>query len=384
MPCIGLDAWSAAMAEMRWPGQYMVKYAFDIDHEMAVPLFKLHGPPHPGAVFKIGNNGDILNEDISQWDRVDGIVAGPPCPPFSRIGARLGKKDPRARVHARVTDILVDQGWKHCFFFIVEQVPGMMTASRNGSHSDWDEWIDELTKRAPMWRVFPWMLNSSSWLPQNRPRIYTVGLHAAVATSHILPPPTPATPCSLLEVLHPGLPSIQEVGLTAQQLKNLAFVKNQAKRYPGCLAIVSLDRNPEARWSTGFGVHGVVNALRTSNDLIWLLQYDAPSDSIKLSRCLHPMERCALQGFRAEQLAGMSKAGVLRATGNAMSTPVVAAVFQRCMDVLVARMSMDIPSTIPPPDEERERRRTAIKLMQEHIALLEAQESLLRRMSRQG
>ena len=87
------------------------------------------------------------------------------------------------------------------------------------------------------------------------------------------------------------------------------------------------------------------------------------------------MERCALQGFRAEQLAGMSKAGVLRATGNAMSTPVLAAAFKRCMEVLAARMSMGVPSTIPPPDEERQRRRIAIKLMQEHIALLEAQES---------
>ena len=116
----------------------------------------------------------------------------------------------------------------------------MMVASGNGSRSDWDEWIVELKRRAPMWRIFPWPLNSSSWLPQNRPRIYTVGLHAALAKSHILPPPTPAAPCSLLEVLHPGLPSIREVGLTAQQLKNLAFVKNQAKRYPRCLAIVSL------------------------------------------------------------------------------------------------------------------------------------------------
>ena len=115
------------------------------------------------------------------------------------------------------------------------------------------------------------------------------------------PPSTPATPCSLLEVLHTGLPSVRAVGLTAQQLENLAFVKKQAKRYPGCLAMVSLDRSPEALWSTGFGVHGVVGALRTCNDLIWLLQHDASSDCIKWSRCLRPMERCALQGFRAEQ-----------------------------------------------------------------------------------
>ena len=91
MPCVGLDAWSAAMAEMRWPGPYKVKYAFDIDPEMATPLLRLHGPPLPGAVFKIGATGDILEEDISQWDRVDGTITGPPCPPYSTIGARRGK-----------------------------------------------------------------------------------------------------------------------------------------------------------------------------------------------------------------------------------------------------------------------------------------------------
>ena len=92
------------------------------------------------------------------------------------------------------------------------------------------------------------------------------------------------------------------------------------------------------------------------------------------------MERCALQGFRAEPLAGMSKSGVLRATGNAMSTPVVAAAFKRCMEVLAARMSVGVPSTIQPPDKKRARRRRDIKLMQEHIALLEAEESVLRRL----
>ena len=93
------------------------------------------------------------------------------------------------------------------------------------------------------------------------------------------------------------------------------------------------------------------------------------------------MERCALQGFRAEQLAGMSKAGVLRATGNAMSTPVVAAVFKRCMEVLVASFGTGAPRAIPPPDETRKRRRVMITLMREHVALLEAQEAVLRRRS---
>jgi hypothetical protein len=142
-----------------------------------------------------------------------------------------------------------------------------------------------------------------------------------------------------------------------------------------------LDRNPDALWTTGFGVHGVIVALRTSNDLIWLLQHEVSSDRFVLSRCLHPMERCALQGFRPEQLAGMSKSGVLRATGNAMSTPVVAAAFKRCMEVLAARMNVGVPRALSPPAEGREERRSVIRLLREQIALLEAQEAVWRRSS---
>ena len=67
-----------------------------------------------------------------------------------------------------------------------------------------------------------------------------------------------------------------------------------------------------------------------------------------------------------------------------MSTPVVAAAFKRCMEVLAARMRTGIPSTIPPPDEKRKRRRILNKLMREKLALLEAQENVLRRMIQPG
>ena len=268
----------------------------------------------------------------------------------------------------------------------MEQVPGMMSSTGSGEHhaSCWEDWVTELRVRAPMWRVFPWLVNTAAWLPQNRPRVYTVGLHASLAMEHILPPPTPAAPCLLLEVLHPGLPHIREFGLTPQQRENLVVAKAETMSCPGCLATVSLDRSPTANWPTGFGVHGVVMALRTGNDLIWLLQYDGASRRIVFSRCLHPLERCELQGFRAEQLADLSKAAVVRTTGNAMSVPVVASVFKRCMEIIVARLGATVPRVIAPPDKDRERRRASIRLMREHIALLEAQEAVLRRMGGHG
>ena len=96
--------------------------------------------------------------------------------------------------------------------------------------------------------------------------------------------PVPGKPCSLLDILHPGLPPVREVGLTAQQLENLAIAKGQAKSYSGCLAIVSLDRNLAALWPAGFGVHGAIHALRTSSNLIWLLPHESSSDRFICSR----------------------------------------------------------------------------------------------------
>ena len=72
----------------------------------------------------------------------------------------------------------------------------------------------------------------------------------------------------------------------------------------------------------------------------------------------------------------MSKSGVLRVTWNA-------AAFKRCVEVLVACLGTDVPRILPQRDEERERRRTAIMLLREHIALLAAQEAVLRRMRSQ-
>ena len=96
------------------------------------------------------------------------------------------------------------------------------------------------------------------------------------------------------------------------------------------------------------------------------------------------MERCAVQGFPAVQLVGMTMTGVLRATGNAMSTPAVASASKRCMEVLVASLCTDVPRVVPQRDEERERLRVASKLMREYIVLLEAQEAVPRLSSGQG
>ena len=77
---------------------------------------------------------------------------------------------------------------------------------------------------------------------------------------------------------------------------------------------------------------GIMCTLRTENELIWLYQIDDAGNQI-LSRCLHPVERLALQGFPVELANPLSKTDRLRATGNSCSVAVVTSAFRHWLSV---------------------------------------------------
>ena len=62
--------------------------------------------------FLFSSAGNLLQADFQSWECVTGTISGPPCPPFSAIGARRREDDIRWQVFRRVSDILVDQGRK--------------------------------------------------------------------------------------------------------------------------------------------------------------------------------------------------------------------------------------------------------------------------------
>ena len=80
LPCLGMDALSAGLREIGWDG-FEIAYAYDIDESLVPVLLHMHGPH---ANLHIGSRrGDFLACDVDELPRVDFIVAGPPCPPFS-------------------------------------------------------------------------------------------------------------------------------------------------------------------------------------------------------------------------------------------------------------------------------------------------------------
>ena len=189
LPCVGLDALGHGLLEMNWDG-FEVTYAYDIDPSLAAALMHMHGEQAAG--FHIGHRaGDLLKCNVQEWDRVDWVVAGPPCPPFSSIGNHTiaSQDDPREKLFQKVTEIIIHQGKLRCFGFICEMVEGIAHRCREQNYHSY--WLQILAECAPMYRVHVWTLNSSRYLPQNRPRIYTVGVLREILGDVGMPPPAP-------------------------------------------------------------------------------------------------------------------------------------------------------------------------------------------------
>ena len=159
-----------------------------------------------------------------------------------------------------------------------------------------------------------------------------------------MPTPTPrkATSCraSVGELLNKGLKPVDESHLSPQQKENFhrwalspspGQCHGESGRFSPPIFCISVDRNPEKKFGSYFRCDDAVPTLRTGNEMLWLLKF-AADGSVTLSRCLHPVERLALQGFAPELASCVSKQTLVRATGNNFTVPVVVDVFQRCMD----------------------------------------------------
>ena len=130
-----------------------------------------------------------------------------------------------------------------------------------------------------------------------------------------------------------GLPSIDECHLSPQQRINLKTV--QATLLANRIAV---DRDPNLNFDNGVRRDGSVFTLRTCNEMIWIFMVDAAGNTV-LSRCLHPVERLSLQGFRPELGTFLSKVALMRFEGNACTAPVITSVLRQAL-VPLARPSV--------------------------------------------
>jgi len=263
LPCGGLSGVSQFLAESTLRTE--VRYYYDIDASLRGALEALHGNDALG--FRLGSSvGNLLQADFQSWECVTGTISGPPCPPFSAIGARRREDDIR---------------WQGSFFFIIEMVPAHDERSPGSTKTCYSKWIEHLVSAAPMWRLQSWHLDSSQFLcPQHRTRLYTVGVNA-MHTRELPREPRllSAGPArTFLDVLHPGIEPFQEDTLSTHLKVNLLMYKHILQEHRVSLACLSLDRDPRADFGPYFRTDGLIPTLRTANHPIcsapsWLTTY---------------------------------------------------------------------------------------------------------------
>ncbi len=161
---------------------------------------------------------DVRSRDLHDIFDVDGYFAGPPCPPFSTAGLRLGADAADGQGLLIWACVKFVQSHRPTFF-VLEQVPGFRTAHGGALFRS----VLSALTASGTYKVQSQVLNTRDHgLPQNRRRLYIVGLKKTlVRRSFCFPEPVPSLP--LTELLDPRSPDddhrrLPDTGATSQQV----------------------------------------------------------------------------------------------------------------------------------------------------------------------
>jgi len=128
------------------------------------------------------NRKSIRDVDSKEIPDCDGMIGGPPCQSWSEAGTLRGIKDKRGQLFFEFIRILQDKKPK---FFLAENVSGMLA----GRHSDAISYIQELFKESGYNLSFTMLNASDYWVPQDRKRVFFIGIRNDLDTTFEFPLP---------------------------------------------------------------------------------------------------------------------------------------------------------------------------------------------------
>ena len=123
---------------------------------------------------------DIKSEEIPECDV---IIGGPPCQSWSLAGAMKGKEDSRGQLFYEYVRIIKDKRPKD---FVAENVKGIVSKAHISSFNE----IVEMFKECG-YSVTYKLVNAKDYgVPQDRERVFIVGIRNDIASNYIFPEPT--------------------------------------------------------------------------------------------------------------------------------------------------------------------------------------------------
>ena len=169
--CSGIEAPIQALIQLKIP--YKQLWSCDIDSYARKSAEANY--PKPKRIYN-----DIMDRNHKELPHVDIYVCGFPCQSFSMAGKRLGTADPRASVIGAMVETINQVKPK---IIILENVKGFR------SIEDGKPMKDLVAILEKQYNVNVSIYNTKKYgLPQNRERIYFVGIRKDVQKKHFVKP----------------------------------------------------------------------------------------------------------------------------------------------------------------------------------------------------
>lgn len=264
---------------------------------------------------------NVLEQDLLQWsgkeyEGVDLVAGGVPCPPFSKAGKQLGAEDER-NLFPKAID-LVDEIRPRAVMF--ENVRGLLDAVFETYRNDVESQLRKLGY-TPGWRL----LNASDYgVPQLRPRVIFVAVRNDISEHFHWPTPHDSDAPTVGETLHDLMAERGWEGADtwARRASSIApTLVGGSKKHGGP------DLGPtraRAAWAS-LGVEG-----RT-------LAEEAPEPGFQGMPRLTVRMAARIQGFPDDWQIWGRKTAAYRQVGNAFPPPVAEAVGDKIREALMVR-----------------------------------------------
>ena len=189
--CSGIEAPIQALRQLKIPFKHI--FSSEID-KYCIQSIKANY--HPEIIFgdKDGPypEGDITKRDIADVPDIDLYVCGFPCQPFSTAGKKKGFQDKRGNVFWACLEVIETKKPK---YFILENVKGLLGHDKENKKDKYGRtwtviWnaLQDLEGFNVQWKV----LNTRDYgIPQNRERVFIVGIREDVDTQFTWPEKLP-------------------------------------------------------------------------------------------------------------------------------------------------------------------------------------------------
>jgi DNA (cytosine-5)-methyltransferase 1 len=249
--------------------------------------------------------GDIREITADLIPEHDCLVAGFPCQPFSHAGLKRGFDDTRGTLFFEIQRVLEHHRPR---ILLLENVKGFVGHDQGRTYSTVKQVLEQIG-----YRVHSKVLNASDFgLPQNRERIFIVGLRDDVLGDHEFSfPAPPRTITRLGDILERGrLPDRYYISDKLWRSHKKRLIEHRRKGNGFGYRIFTRDSTRTSTLSARYYKDGSEILIETTRN----------------PRRLTPREAARLQGFPDDFVIPVSDTQAYKQFGNSVAIPVVEAI----------------------------------------------------------